>query len=85
MRIALAAFALLAIGATLDTAKADPYRWCSDSGGRTGGTNCWFMTLEQCRWAISGMTTGTCRPNPFYDGTPIDAPPRQQRRSRART
>jgi uncharacterized protein DUF3551 len=70
-RLALAASLALFAAASLDTAQADPYRWCSDNGGRTGGTNCWFMTLEQCRAAISGMTTGTCRPNPFYNGAPI--------------
>ena len=57
MRPALAALALLAAGAFSGTAKADPYRWCADYGGRTGGSNCYFVTLEQCRWAISGMST----------------------------
>jgi hypothetical protein len=85
MRIPLAAFALLAAGTVLDTAKADPYRWCADYGGRTGGSNCYFVTLEQCRGAISGMTTGTCRPNGFYDGIPVDGPQPTKRRARARS
>jgi hypothetical protein len=84
MRIAIAAFALLAAGAFSGTAKADPYRWCADYGGRTGGSNCYFVTLEQCRWTISGMSSSTCRPNPFYDGIPVDGPP-VKRRARARS
>ena len=83
MGIALAAFVLLAAGSMFDAAKADPYRWCADYGGRTGGSNCYFVTLEQCRWAISGMTTGTCRPNGFYDGVPVDGE-RVQRRAKRR-
>jgi hypothetical protein len=38
---------------------ADPYKWCAvDSGG---GTNCGFITVEQCRTSISGMG-GFCEP-----------------------
>jgi|GEM_PF-648233 hypothetical protein len=38
---------------------ADPYKWCAvDSGG---GTNCGFVTVEQCRTSISGMG-GFCEP-----------------------
>ena len=38
---------------------ADPSRWCAvDSGG---GTNCGFVTIEQCRTSISGMG-GFCEP-----------------------
>ena len=83
MRILLTAFVLLAAGSAFEPAKADPYRWCADYGGRTGGTNCWFVTLEQCRWAISGMTTSVCRPNPFYDGVPIDGQPKRRAKPRS--
>jgi hypothetical protein len=81
-RLALtAAFAgLLAIGVLTyaDGAKADPYRWCAEyGGGRGGGTNCYFVTLGQCRAAISGMG-GFCRPNTFYTG---DDRPRRRTRS----
>ena len=85
MRIALAALFAIAAASATDTAKADPYRWCADYGGRTGGSNCYFVTLEQCRWTISGMGTSTCRPNPFYDGVPVDGPPRATRRARSRS
>src|SRR5690348_17456610 len=38
---------------------ADPYKWCAVSSG--GGTNCGFVTVEQCRTSISGMG-GFCEP-----------------------
>ena len=86
-RYAIASFALiLAAGATGGEVKADPYRWCAEygGGGMGGGRNCYFITLEQCRWAISG-NGGTCTPNPFYDGRPVVTPEdgvRVKRRSR---
>ena len=53
-------------------AQADPYRWCAHySGEGGGGSNCYFLTIEQCRAAISGVG-GHCGPNPFYDGVPVD-------------
>ena len=36
------------------SAIADPYRWCA-AYGTPGGTNCGFVTIEQCRATISGM------------------------------
>ena len=72
---------LLTLGAfaMADSAKADPYRWCAEyGGGRGGGTNCYFVTLEQCRAAASG-NGGFCRPNPFYTGG--DRPRRRVSRS----
>jgi hypothetical protein len=59
---------LLLCGAT-GAADADQYRWCAEyGGGRGGGTNCYFVTLEQCRAAVSG-NGGFCRES-FYDGRP---------------
>jgi len=56
-------------------AHADPYRWCGVYGGGDGSvaTNCYFLTLQQCRAAISG-NGGFCTPNTFYDGRPVGAP-----------
>ena len=77
IRFGIASLALiLAAGASGGEAKADPYRWCAEyaGGGQGGGgRNCYFVTLEQCRWAISG-NGGTCTPNPFYDGRPVVTP-----------
>ena len=68
MRIALTTLLLLAAGAAFDPAKADPYPWCARYSGEGGnGSNCYFLTLEQCRWAVSGAG-GSCGINPFYDG-----------------
>jgi len=38
---------------------ADPHRWCAVEGG--GGTNCGFVSVEQCRTSISGLG-GFCEP-----------------------
>jgi hypothetical protein len=66
----------LAAPAAAQTAH-DPYRWCAHYSGEGGnGSNCGFMTLEQCRWAISGVG-GRCAPNPFFTG---DAGRRPERR-----
>ena len=80
MRTIMAAgLAVLAIAATGGAANADPYRWCADYGGRGGGgTNCYFLTLQQCQSSISGRG-GFCRPNPFYTG-----PDGSSRRSKRR-
>jgi len=73
------AFALLlgAIAAAATSpAQADPYRWCAVYGGggdNGGGSNCYFVTLEQCRATISGAG-GFCEPNQFYDGRPVTTP-----------
>ena len=66
MRKLMLAAGLMLLGAT--AAQADPYKWCAQYGGRSGGgTNCYFVTLQQCQAAISGIG-GFCRRNNFYDG-----------------
>ena len=86
MRIALAAFVMLALASAADSARADPYRWCAEySGGDfgAGSTSCYFWTWEQCMAAVSGVG-GFCRVNPFFDGKPVvtpeDGPARAPRR-----
>ncbi len=76
MRMLVLGAALLGAGfmlcGTPQQTKADPYRWCAEYGGREGGgTNCGFLTLEQCRITIQGIG-GWCVPNQFYDGRPYD-------------
>jgi len=79
MRLMFAAAAMLIASSLTGEAKADPYRWCAEyGGGRGGGTNCYFLTLEQCRAAVSG-NGGFCRPNTFYTGD--DRPRRRSARS----
>jgi Protein of unknown function (DUF3551) len=41
-------------------ASADPYKWCAVDSS-SGGTNCGFVTIEQCRATISGRG-GACEP-----------------------
>jgi uncharacterized protein DUF3551 len=68
------------------------YPWCAqyaDRGGGqhpggiilvddgTGGRNCGFKTLEQCRAAVAG-NGGRCEPNPMY------VPPRPREPQRFR-
>ena len=85
-RIAGVTLALLFIGGAglpITPAAADPYRWCAQyAGGAFGGSsNCYFVTIEQCRAAVSG-NGGFCVPNNFYDGRPVttpeDGPPRRR-------
>jgi hypothetical protein len=80
LRLAIAVLVTLVAGSLIDSAKADPYRWCAQysGGGRGGGTNCYFMTFGQCQAAVSGVG-GFCRPNPFYTGG--GEPRRKARRS----
>ena len=66
MRIVLAALFALIAGSAVNAAQADPYRWCSIYMGEDGGSsNCYFVTLEQCRANVSGVG-GFCQPSPFY-------------------
>lgn len=89
IRIAFGSLALIfAAGLAGGEAAADPYRWCAEYAGGSagGGRNCYFVTIEQCRAAVSGVG-GTCNINPFYDGRPIVTPEdgvRVKRRTRYR-
>ena len=38
---------------TVCAASADPYKWCAVDSN-SGGTNCGFVTIEQCRATITG-------------------------------
>ena len=72
-----------AIDGTRNSAHADPYRWCATYGAK-GASNCYFLNLDQCRAALSGMG-GFCQPNNFYDGRPVlTAEDSLRRRSRVR-
>ena len=71
MRIAVATLLVVLAGSSPEPANAqayDPYAWCAEySGGRGGSTNCYFVTWQQCMWALSG-NGGFCRRNLFYTG-----------------
>jgi len=73
MRIVFATYVALLASVLTEPAAADPYKWCAVYGDKVGGMNCYFLTLEQCRAAISGVG-GFCEPNQFYDGRPVVTP-----------
>lgn len=86
MRRLLAATLMAAAAVVLMPAagSADPYKWCAVYGGDEsgGGTNCGFVTIEQCRATISGIG-GFCEPNQFYTG-PAERPAKRARKKRLR-
>ncbi|MGB2597763.1 MAG: DUF3551 domain-containing protein [Pseudolabrys sp.] len=77
MRLATLLFAVLAVPILFAPSSAlaydmpyDPYRWCAVySGDGGGGTNCGFLTIQQCRDTVSGVG-GFCAPNQFYNPKP---------------
>jgi hypothetical protein len=78
-RTALALGAVIALGALEAATPASAQgAWCAYYSGTHGGTNCGFYTLQQCRWAISGVG-GTCSPSPYITDNP---PPRRRARRR---
>ena len=86
MRLWVGTLAILLVTVAIDGAhhgaQADPYRWCAMYRAK-GATNCYFVTLDQCRAAISGMG-GFCQPNNFYDGRPVMTAEDSVRRGRNR-
>jgi Protein of unknown function (DUF3551) len=82
-RPALAFFILAAI-VSMDatpTWAAIEYPWCAQYGGgdNSGGRNCGFSTLEQCRATVSGIG-GFCEPNLFYPGSARDTSQSKRKR-----
>ena len=71
MRLATLLFAVLAAPTLFAPPSAlDPYPWCAIySGDGSGGTNCGFLTIQQCRDTVSGIG-GFCAPNQFYNPKP---------------
>ncbi len=73
--------AAAAVVLTPAAGSASPYKWCATySGDMGGGTNCGFVTIEQCRATVHGMG-GFCNPNPFYTG-PAERPAKRERKQR---
>ena len=73
--ILTAGFVVAGLPLLASEASADPYKWCAlYNAGRGGGAqNCYFVTLEQCQAAVSGVG-GFCTQNQFYDGLPVRTP-----------
>ena len=68
------------LAATAPAQAEEPYRWCAEyaSNDGSGGVNCGFDTLAQCRATISGIG-GTCYENPAY---PAPRPKPKKRNTR---
>jgi hypothetical protein len=66
------ALVALALGAAGAPARAEvQYPWCAQYAWPNGGTNCGFVSYQQCMATISGIG-GTCYQNPAYP------PPRER-------
>jgi hypothetical protein len=76
MRLVTAALFTLIAAPVVHAAPVDPYAWCAvyPPGDVV---NCYFVTLEQCRFAISGQTSGFCRRNLSYTGSHGEGPARR--------
>ena len=78
MRPLLGILALLILACTSQPAAAYEYPWCAHYSGDDGaGVNCGFMSLEQCRWTVSGAG-GFCAPNPVYAGATTTRPKKRK-------
>lgn len=79
MRMLVAALTGVVVLSAANPAAAVEYPWCADYNTPDGSTNCGFVTIEQCRAAISGVG-GNCRRNLFYVGepAPMTAAPRRR-------
>ena len=66
-------FGLIATTAS-DTARADQYKYCAlyNFGETGGGANCYFVTLQQCQAAVSGVG-GFCALSPFIGNLPASS------------
>src|SRR5262249_2792017 len=50
-------------------ADAQNYPWCAEGSYKAGGTNCGFVTLQQCLDTVRGGAE-FCGPNPMYQRPP---------------
>jgi hypothetical protein len=88
MHITLAAMVGLATISTASLAAPTPsnaqvYPWCAHYS-RDWGTNCGFVSLQQCLATVSGIG-GYCAENPFYRGAAAsDRRPRKGRQDQGR-
>jgi hypothetical protein len=72
MKLLLIALGLLTAASVFCTpAQAQNYPWCEYIGGGSagGGTNCGFVSFEQCMQSARG-NGNDCRPNTLYTPPP---------------
>jgi hypothetical protein len=63
--VLLIALALAAVIADTSPGEARTFPWCAHYGRGLGGTNCGFVSHQQCMAAVSG-NGGFCNRNPAY-------------------
>jgi hypothetical protein len=70
----LAVYVAVVAGGT--PAEAQNYPWCAiySGGAAGGGTNCGFITLQQCMETARGLGS-LCQPNTQYQPPPGPHPP----------
>ncbi len=78
MRALLGISFVVALASASQPAAAYDYPWCAHYSGRTGGTNCGFVSFEQCRWTVSGVG-GFCAQNPFWVAAQAERPRNKKR------
>jgi hypothetical protein len=66
MRLSLLLLGIVAISAASTTSvRAQNYPWCAYYGDDFGGTNCGFVSYEQCMATVTGIG-GFCDHNTQY-------------------
>ena len=78
MRALLGMTVVVALAYASQPAAAYDYPWCAHYSGRGDSTNCGFVSLEQCRWTVSGIG-GFCAQNPFWVAAQAERPSKKKR------
>jgi len=81
MRILLLLLGAYAAAVAVGTrAEAQNYPWCAiySGGAASGGTNCGFITFQQCMETARGLGS-LCQPNTQYQPAAGPYPPRKLR------
>ncbi len=72
-RAPIFAACLVLIAFTTPVAAQSNYPWCSNFADGFGGTNCGFVSYEQCMATVRG-SGGFCNKNDMYRPEGADAP-----------
>jgi len=80
MKLSLFALGVLTVTALIGTpATAQNYPWCAYYGDDFGGTNCGFVSYEQCMATVTGIG-GFCDQNTQYVPPPGPHPAQRARK-----
>ena len=70
--LTVAAGFAISLSLITSSATADPYPWCA-AYGTPGGTNCGFLTIEQCRATLAETAVSASQTNSTPDPKPHPA------------